>query len=173
MSLIPFPYNLIAGAVGSIVLIGAGYGFFKHEVNLEVRKEIAAYVTKRTKDDTDLQAVEVKTNTKIQIQYVDRVKVIHDQGVSNVQVITKYVHDSELLSNGWVSAHDDSSSNRPIDSTSATDGSNSTITASQALTTVATNYATCNQWRAEVDAWQEWVTETNKNIVAANKKANK
>ena len=122
MGIIPFPYNLIAGAVASVALIGGTYGLWRHEVNKEVAVKIAAYVAKKTADDAALQAIEVKTNTKIQIQYVDRVKVIHDTGVSNVQVITKYVHDNEFLSNGWVSVHDAGSENGLADTTAAADG---------------------------------------------------
>lgn len=170
MGIIPFPYNLIAGAVASVALIGGTYGLWRHEVNKEVAVKIAAYVAKKTADDAALQAIEVKTNTKIQIQYVDRVKVIHDTGVSNVQVITKYVHDNEFLSNGWVSVHDAGSENGLADTTAAADGTSSGITAAQALETVVTNYATCNEWRQEVIAWQDWVQATNADIAAQNKR---
>lgn len=168
MSLIPFPYNLIAGAVGSIALIGGGYALWRHSVDKEVTKEIAAYVAQKVKDDAALQAIEVKSNTKIQIQYQTVVKTIHDKGISNVQIVTKYVHDNEFLSNGWVYSHDISASNQLINPSGASDDSASSVTANQALGTVVTNYATCNEWREEVIAWQEWVVATNADITKKN-----
>jgi hypothetical protein len=168
MSIIPFPYNLIAGSVLFVAVIGGAFAYWKHSVATEVNKEIAAYVAKKTKDDQALEAIDVRTNIKIETQYVDRVKTITVQGKDNVQTIIQYVHDNELLSNGWVRDHDISAAGGSIGSPTSTDSSPSTFTAVDALTTVSNNYATCNIYKEQVIAWQNWFAETNANITKQN-----
>jgi hypothetical protein len=172
-SLIPLPYRIGALAV---ILVGAlitARVYWDKSVNAKVAKEIAAYVAQKTKDDQDLKAIDTKTNTKIQIQYVDRVKTITKQGKDNVQIIYKYVHDSELLSNAWVRDHDTSAAGGSISGPTSTDDQASTFTATDALATVASNYATCNIYREQVSAWQDWFNQTNANITAQNEKNKK
>jgi hypothetical protein len=52
-------------------------------------------------DDKDPAAIELRTNTKIEIQFQDRVQTIVTQGKTNVQIVTQNIHDKEVLSDGW------------------------------------------------------------------------
>jgi hypothetical protein len=172
-SLIPLPYRI--GAIAAIVigLVIWGKVEWNHSVKVAADKVINAYVATAKKDDQELQAIETKTNTKIEIQYRDRVQVIVKQGKTNVQTIIQYVHDSEPLSAGWVSAHNSAAAGETVDPTGAADATPSGFTDSEALATVADNYATCQQYKARVTAFQEWVTRTNADISAGNAKAKK
>ncbi len=168
---VPSLYLWLGGAVlaGSL-LIGARV-YWDHSVTKAADKVIAAYVAQKTKDDAALSAVEVKTNTKIVVQYQDRVKTIVQQGKTNVQTIIQYVPDREYLSKQWVQDHDISAAGGSIDATKPVDATASEFTASEALATVADNYSTCQQYKARVDAWEAWLAQTNADIVAENKKA--
>ena len=89
----------------------------------------------------------------------------------NFQTIIQYVRDSEPFVSWPRSIHHASAARQTANAGTAADAAPAGFTPREALATVAGNYATCQQYKARVDAFQAWVTQTNADIVAENAKA--
>jgi hypothetical protein len=114
LSFIPTPYKL--GIIAALV-IGAAITLrieWQHSVKAAADKVINAYIATQQKDANDLAAIETKTNTKIVIQYQDRVQVITKQVAGETQVIEKIVHDNEQLSPAWICVHNAAVTGRDV-----------------------------------------------------------
>jgi len=174
LKLIPSPYLFGVGALALIgILVGAKI-WFDNKVEAEAQKEINAYIVTQKKDDKELQAISTGVNTKIQIQYVDRIKVITKLVHDNADVIQKDVPDVKtILSDGWVSSYNSSVKGTTINSTQASNSTLSGINAIQVLEMDNTNYGICLQYKARADAWQDWYTKQSAAVAAQNKKDDK
>lgn len=96
-----YKWAAIGGAVLALCVGSFFYGH--HEGALAGKAEIAAYAAKRDQQDIELLGVDLKTNDRIVIEYVDRIKVIHD----NQTVDQNNAHNNEAdknttLSKTWV-----------------------------------------------------------------------
>jgi hypothetical protein len=144
-----------AAALGA-ALLGARL-YWDHSVTVAADARIAQYVATLRKDETDLATIETRNNTKIQIQYQTQIKTITKVVHDNSTVITTKVPDiNTILSDGWVSAFNSSAKGLAIDPTAASVKTPSGVNADQALNVVNTNNGICLDWKAEVDAWQNW-----------------
>jgi hypothetical protein len=158
-----------AAAVGA-ALLGVRL-YWDHSVTVAADARIAQYVATLKKEETALATKEANNNTKIQIQYVDRVKTITKVVHTNSNIITTKVPDiNTILSDGWVSAFNSSAKGLAIDPTAASDKTPSGVNADQALNVVNTNNGICLEWKAEVDSWQNWYNTQKKAIDDQNLK---
>lgn len=163
-----YKYAAIAAVV--MVLIGIA-GFKGYSLGSAKSKEvIAEYIAKHDQEVTDLLGMQIVTNNKILTQVITKTQIIHDHGVTNETIANTIVPDHQFLSLGWLRTHDSAAAGNAVDPTSAADGTPSTTQANTALSTVVDNYATCEVTRTELIGLQQWITETNANIAAANKK---
>jgi hypothetical protein len=168
---LPSIYLWAGGAAAVLAAVVGLRIYWDHSVTKAADARIAQYVANLKKDETDLATIVTKNNTKIQIQYVDRVQVITKVVHDNQTIIDTKVPDiNTILSTGWVSAFNFSAKAQPIDPTAASDKTPSGVNADQALDVVNTNNGICLQWKAEVDGWQAWYTTQKAAIAAQNKK---
>jgi hypothetical protein len=158
-------------AIGGIVLaliVGAGWkGYSMGKATAAAT--INAYVAKRDAEDASLLGVDTKIADRIVTQYVTTTKVIHDVQTQTQTVIHNNVPDHELLSNGWLCAHNSSALGAVPSAACASDAAPSTVEANSALSTVSDNYATCRTNAAELTALQAFLNGQQSAIAAANK----
>ena len=172
-SAIPLPYRIL-GIVAFLTMLTVGsiwYGYNKGSARADV--VIAQYNAAKAALANSIQEVQIKVVDRIITQYVDKVRVIHDNGVHNEQIATDVVPDKQQLSNGWVRTHDASAAGRNADATSSADATPSGVEANQALGTVVNNYSSCQETRQQLISLQDWVTDTKKNIDEQNAKNKK
>jgi hypothetical protein len=170
-SIIPLPWRI--GIVAALV-IGAAIWLrveWQHSVKLAADKVINQYIATKKKDDEQLAAIETKTNTKIQIQYVDRIVTVTKIVKQNVPVIQLVPDTKTVLSDGWINAYNAIVQGIAIDPQQAQQSTPSGVSAVDALEVENTNYGICLQYKATAQGLQDWVNQTKANVVAENKKA--
>ena len=94
-----------------------------------------------------------KTVTK----YVDRVQIVQGKSRTIIKEIPIYVKDTCTLSADWRMLHDSAVKSELPDPTR--DSDERTVTAQDALETVAVNYGICHQNAATLSSLQDWVKE--------------
>lgn len=169
--LIPSYYLIGAGVIvlGSLFIWGKIW--FHNKVEAAAQVEINKYIATKTKDDDELKEISTGVNTKIEIQYRDRVtvitKVVHD----NATVITQNVPDTKtILSDGWVSSFNASVLGQPIDVTLAKVATPSGVSAVDALNVDNANYGACLTYKATAEGWQAWYAQQQAAVAKQNKK---
>ena len=90
-------------------------------------------------------------------KYVDRVQIVQGKSREIIKEVKVYVQDNCTLSAGWRMLHDSAVNNAVSDTTRNSD--EGTVTATDALETVATNYGLCYENSQTLQALQSWVRE--------------
>jgi hypothetical protein len=90
-------------------------------------------------------------------RYVDRVQIVQGKSRTIIKEIPIYVKDTCTLSADWRMLHDSAVYNELPDTTRNSD--ERTVTATDALETVATNYGLCYENSQTLQALQSWVRE--------------
>ena len=94
-----------------------------------------------------------KTITK----YVDRIQIVQGKSREIIKEVKVYVQDNCTLSAGWRMLHDSAVKSELPDPTR--DSDEGTVTATDALETVAVNYGICHENSQTLQALQSWVRE--------------
>ena len=112
------------------------------------------------------EAKSQEVNTVIQEKIVTQIKYIKKTVYVNREIIKEVAAmqlDSQCtLPVSTVSVHNSASRNEVASGPSSTDGTPSTVKASDLLGTVVDNYGTCNENAAKVSGWQAWYAEQKK-----------
>jgi hypothetical protein len=111
--------------------------------------------------------------TRVITKYVTKTVHIKDVGEHNANVAINIVPHTCNMSDAWVSVHDSAAAGIFADPTSAGNGADSGIKDTEALAIISDNYDTFHKQKAQLELMQQWVTETNAAIEAANKEAAK
>ena len=90
-------------------------------------------------------------------EYVDRVQIVQGKSRTIIKEIPIYVKDTCTLSADWRLLHNNAVNNAVSDTTRNSD--EGTVTAQDALETVAANYGICHENAATLKALQSWVKE--------------
>ena len=90
-------------------------------------------------------------------KYVDRVQIVQGKSRTIIKEIPIYVKDTCTLSADWRMLHDSAVKSELPDPTR--DSDERTVTAQDALETVAVNYGICHQNAATLSSLQDWVKE--------------
>lgn len=152
-------------ALGAGILIAGAVGFVayeRHDAREEGKAEIQAKWDKSVERGraivADLQKRADKITVRTEIQYVDRVKVVHEQGREIERVRTVFVPtDSGYLTGGFRLYHDAAVTNTIPDPAAIPDAA--PVSIAEATDTIAANYEKANVCYATVKAWQDWATE--------------
>ena len=94
-----------------------------------------------------------KTITK----YVDRIQIVQGKSREIIKEVKVYVQDNCTLSADWRMLHDSAVKSELPDPTR--DSDERTVTAQDALETVAANYGICEETKTTLQALQSWVRE--------------
>ena len=90
-------------------------------------------------------------------EYVDRVQIVQGKSRTIIKEIPIYVKDTCTLSADWRMWHNNAVYNELPDTTR--DSDEGTVTATDALETVAANYGICHENSQTLQALQSWVRE--------------
>ena len=90
-------------------------------------------------------------------KYVDRVQIVQGKSRTIIKEIPIYVKDTCTLSADWRMLHDSAVKSELPDPTR--DSDERTVTATDALETVAVNYGICHENSQTLQALQSWVRE--------------
>ena len=90
-------------------------------------------------------------------EYVDRVQIVQGKSREIIREVKVYVQDNCTLSADWRMLHDSAVYNAVSDTTRNSD--ERTVTATDALETVAANYGICHENSQTLQALQSWVRE--------------
>ena len=90
-------------------------------------------------------------------KYVDRVQIVQGKSRTIIKEIPIYVKDTCTLSADWRLLHNNAVNNAVSDTTR--DSDEGTVSATDALETVAANYGICHENSQTLQALQSWVRE--------------
>ena len=90
-------------------------------------------------------------------EYVDRVQIVQGKSREIIKEVKIYVQDNCTLSADWRLWHNNAVNNAVSDTTRNSD--EGTVTATDALETVAANYGICHENSQTLQALQSWVRE--------------
>jgi hypothetical protein len=154
VSVLPFisRYKLGAELAGVAALVVAAYfygGVGYRQMIAELKNKVA--VAEQQSKDANA-ALEKKTKEKVQViketVYVNKTIIKETAG--------RQIDSQCVLPKSAVSLHDSASANQVSRGPESTDGTPSTVKASELLETVVDNYGACHENAEKLRAWQEW-----------------
>jgi len=167
--LIPTPYILGIIGAAAVGLFIWGKIWLHNKVETEAQVIVNKYIAQKAKDDAELAQIDLKDNTKIQIQYIHDTQTVTKTVVVNHDVIIHDVPDTKtILSDGWVSAYNDSVIGLMINPVSAAVATPSGVSAVDALEVINDNNGACAANLIELTALQQWVNDTKAAVAAQN-----
>lgn len=167
LNVIPWYYKLLAVAVAFLGVFT--YGYMKGNENSNIA--IAKYEKQVADQGHRIVNGQIVVNDKIVTVYQDRIKKVYIRKEYNDGLIENVVPDSSNeLALGWVRVHDAAATGSDVTAASAADAAPSGVTPNPALRVIAGNYGICQENAEQLEALQNWIKDSAKNVEAANKK---
>ncbi len=161
MTLIPWPYRLLALALLAATLIG--FGWVKGAGHVQVRWDAA--VQQQSLQTAALRERQAQATVKVVTEYVDRVRVVREKGDTIIKEVPVYVPVQAdaacTINRGFVRLHDAAAAGELPEPAGNADASAAGLALSAVATTVTTNYQTCHENAEQLRALQAWVSEMN------------
>ena len=159
MSLIPWPYRLLALAALAVALIG--FGWVKGAVQVQTRWEAA--VQQQTLQAAALRERQAQATVKVVTQYVDRVRVVREKGDTIFKEVPVYVPAQAdaacTINRGFVRLHDAAAAGELPKPAGDANAPAAGLALSAVAGTVAGNYQSCHENAEQLRALQAWVRE--------------
>ena len=159
MSVIPWPYRLLALAALGLALVG--FGWVKGAGHVQAQWDIA--VQQQALQAAAVGERQAQATVKIVTQYVDRVRVVREKGDTIIKEVPVYVPVQAdaacTINRGFVRLHDAAAAGALPEPAGDTDAAAADIALSAVAGTVATNYQTCHETAEQLRALQTWVGE--------------
>ena len=164
MTLIPWPYRLLALAVLAAALIATGWlkgaGHVQTKWDAAIQQQALQTATAR---ERQAQAV-----VKVVTEYVDRVRVVREKGDTIIKEVPVYVPVQAdaacTINRGFVRLHDAAAAGELPEPARDADAASAGIALSAVAGTVAANYQTCHENAEQLRALQVWVREMTTSI---------
>lgn len=166
LSMIPFPYKLLAGL--ALILGVFFYGYMKGSAHAEA--ELARFSAKANAKIAELEKKNAEISNNVVTEYIDRVNVIREKEYVYRDLGKNNVPGQYNLSNGWVYTHDVSASASDADPARASDATSSGIKDNTALLTIISNYANCQANAEQLRQLQQWIIDNKAAIEEEAKK---
>jgi hypothetical protein len=161
MSLIPWPYRLLALAALAVALIG--FGWVKGAGHVQAQWDAAAQ--QQTLKAAAIRQRQAEATVKVVTQYVDRVRIVREKGDTIIKEVPVYVPVQAdaacTINRGFVRLHDAAAAGELPEPARDADAAAAGIALSAVAGTVAANYQTCHENAEQLRALQAWVTETS------------
>ena len=145
-------YKLGAELLGVAVLIVSAYfygGIGYREMIADLKARVA--VAEKQSQDANKE-LEKKTQ-----QHLKEIKEVRNENKKIVrETVGRQIDSQCTLPNSAVSLHNSASRNEISRGASSTDGTASTVKASELIETVVDNYGTCHETAEKLRGWQEW-----------------
>ena len=170
LNLIPLPYRILIGLILTIGLAGGSFYFGYNYGYKKAQLAISEFQVKKQDIAANIQKSGQGINDKHTIQFVDRIKVIHDKEYVYLTTAATKVPAQNQLSNGWVYLHDKSALGLTADPLLSSDPKASGVMDNKALETITKNYSSCDEDREQLKNLQQSIIEYNSLVKEANKK---
>lgn len=159
MSVIPWPYRLLALTALSVALVG--FGWIKGASHVQAKWDAA--IQQQALHTAAIRERQAQATVKVVTQYVDRVRVVREKGETIIKEIPVYVPvqaDAACsINRGFVRLHDAAAAGELPEPARDADAASAGIALSAVAGTVAANYQTCHENAEQLRALQVWVSE--------------
>ena len=159
MTLIPWPYRLMALAALAVALIG--FGWVKGAGHVQARWDAA--VQQQTLQATAIRERQALATVKVVTEYVDRIRVVREKGDTIVKEVPVYVPVQAdaacTINRGFVRLHDAAAAGELPKPAGDADAPAAGLALSAVAGTVAGNYQSCHENAEQLRALQAWVRE--------------
>ena len=156
MSLIPWPYRLLALAALAVALIG--FGWVKGAGHVQARWDAA--VQEQTLQAAAIRERQAQATVKVVTEYVDRVRIVREKGETIIKEVPIYVPVQAdaacTINRGFVLLHDAAAAGELPEPAGDADAAAANIALSAVAGTVAANYRTCHENAEQLIALQAW-----------------
>ena len=159
MSVIPWPYRLLALAALGLALVG--FGWVKGAGHVQAQWDAA--VQQQALQATAVREEQAQATVEVITEYVDRVRVVREKGDTIIKEVPVYVPVQAdaacTINRGFVRLHDAAAAGALPEPARDADAAAADIALSTVAATVATNYQTCHETAEQLRALQTWVRE--------------
>ncbi|MCX7562871.1 hypothetical protein OS176_04835 [Xanthomonadaceae bacterium XH05] len=159
MSVIPWPYRLLALAALGIALVG--FGWVKGASHVQAKWDTA--VQQQALHVAAIRERQAQATVKVVTEYVDRVRVVREKGDTIIKEVPVYVPVQAdaacTINRGFVRLHDAAAAGGLPEPARDADAAAADIALSAVAGTVAANYQTCLENAEQLRALQVWVRE--------------
>jgi len=159
MTLIPWPYRLLALALLAAALIG--FGWIKGAGHVQAQWD--ASVQQQALQTSATRQRQAQATIKVVTEYVDRVRVVREKGDTIIKEVPVYVPVQAdvacTINRGFVRLHDAAAAGELPEPAGAADAAAAGLALSAVAETVAGNYQTCHENAEQLRALQTWVRE--------------
>ena len=160
MSLISWPYRLLALAALGIAVFG--FGWLKGASHVQAQWDAATAAQQQAQ--AQAQNRQAEATVQVVTQYVDRIQVVREKGDTLIQEVPIYVPVQAdaacTVHRGFVSLHDAAAAGElptaPRDADAPAEG----LALSAVAATVVSNYQTCHENTEQLKALQDWIRQT-------------
>jgi len=153
---LPTVYRFPIEILGVVMLVAGAYLFGSYGTEMIWRDKVKEMEDRVKVAEEKSQQV----NTVVQTRVITRIKVIKQNVYQNREIIKevvgKQLDASCTLPQSTVVLHDSASRNEVAGGASGTDGTPSTVKASELLDTVVVNYGTYYEVAEKLKGWQDW-----------------
>ena len=160
MSVVPWPYRLLALAAFGIALVG--FGWLKGASHVQAQWDAATAAQQQAQ--AQAQTRQAETTVQVVTQYVDRIQIVREKGETRIQEVPVYVPVQAdaacTVHRGFVSLHDAAAAGELPEPTRDADAPAEGLALSAVAATVVTNYQTCHENAEQLKALQDWVRQT-------------
>ena len=164
MTLIAWPYRLLALIALAVALLG--FGWVKGAAHVQAQWDAA--VQQQTLQVVALRQKQAEATVKVVTQYVDRVRIVREKGKTIIQEVPVYVpvqaDASCAINRGFVRLHDAAAAGELPEPARAVDAAAAGIALSAVAGTVAANYQICHENAEQLRALQAWGNEMTTSI---------
>ncbi len=160
MSVISWPYRLLALAALCIALFGLGW--LKGASHVQAQWDAAT--TAQQKAQAQVQIRQAEATVQVVTKYVDRVQIVREKGDTLIQEIPVYVPVQAdaacTVHRGFVSLHDAAAAGQLPEPARDADAPAEGLALSAVAATVVSNYQTCHENAEQLKALQDWIRQT-------------
>ena len=160
MSVLSWPYRLLALAALCITLLGLGW--LKGASHVQAQWDAASAAQQQAQ--AQLQTRQAETTVQVVTRYVDRIQVVREKGDTLIQEIPVYVPVQAdaacTVHRGFVSLHDAAAAGELPTAPGDADAPAEGLALSAVAATVVTNYQTCHENAEQLKALQDWIRQT-------------
>lgn len=159
MTLIPWPYRLLALAALAVALIG--FGWIKGASHVQAQWDAA--IQQQALQTVAARERQAQATVKVVTEYVDRVHLMRVKGDTIIKEVPVYVPVQAdaacTINRGFVRLHDAAAAGELPETAGDADAPAPGIALSAVAGTVAANYQTCHENAEQLKALQAWVRE--------------
>ena len=160
MSLIAWPYRLLALTALCIVIFG--FGWLKGASHVQAQWDAATAAQRQAQAQVQIQQAEA--TVQVVTQYVDRIQVVREKGDTILKEVPIYVPVQAdaacTIYRGAVSLHDAAATGELPEPSRDPDASAEGLALSALAATVVSNYQTCHENAEQLKALQDWIRQT-------------